>query len=269
MRNGVADVRLARAARMNALDEAMVHALVETGAELQNRKGLRAVVLSGEGRAFCSGLDTARFKAQLHESGPEDRSGDSRGGDPAGGLIDTPRDAAGANLVQRAVLVWRRLAVPVIAAIHGVAFGGGLQLALGAALRFVAADARLSAMEIQWGIVPDMAGIPLLRTLLRDDLCRDLIYSGRIVSGEEAVRIGLASRLCADPLAEALDYAAEIASKNPQAVRAAKRLLDPPATADPAMLLAESTEQKALLGSPNQIEAVRANLERRPPLFRD
>jgi enoyl-CoA hydratase/carnithine racemase len=160
--------------------------------------------------------------------------------------------------------------VPVIAAIQGVAFGGGLQIALGADMRFVAPDARLSVMEIKWGIVPDMAGMLLMRHLMRADVVRELTFTGRIVSAEEAQRIGLATAVHEDPLGAALDTAREIASRSPDAVRAAKRLLneaDEERVAE--ILIAESREQKALLGSPNQIEAVRANLERRRPVFRD
>ena len=259
--DGIADVRLTRPEQLNALDEAMFHALVETGKSLQSNKNLRAVVLSGEGRAFCAGLDMASFQAMI--------DGDATAGNSSS-LVDTPRDASGANLVQQAVLVWRDIPVPVLAAIHGVAFGGGLQLALAADLRFVAADTRLSVMEMQWGLIPDMAGMLLLRPLLRDDHFRDLVYSGRIVSGTEAVQLGLASRVAADPHAEAIACAREISAKNPDAVRAAKRLLNLPAATAPAEVLrAEASEQQALLGAPNQVEAVRARLQQRPPDFRN
>ena len=205
---GIADVRLVRADKMNALDDAMFSALIETGERLKGEKGVRAVVLSGEGRAFCAGLDTSNFAGMVN-------------GERAEKLVDTPRTAGGANRAQQAVMVWREVPVPVIAAVHGAAFGGGFQLALGADLRFVAADARLSVMEIKWGLVPDMAGVVLLRGLLRDDQFRDLAYSGRIFDGTEALALGIATRVCADPRAEALAYAADIAGKNPEAIRAA------------------------------------------------
>ncbi len=255
--NGVADVRLVRADKMNALDDAMFSALIETGERLKGEKGVRAVVLSGEGRAFCAGLDTSNF-ASMAGGGRSDR------------LVATPRTPGGANRAQQAVMVWREVPVPVIAAVHGVAFGGGFQLALGADLRFVAPDARMSVMEIKWGLVPDMAGMVLLRPLLRDDQFRDLTFSGRIFDAEEALALGIATRMTADPRAEALAYAAEVAAKNPDAIRAAKRLLNLPAGATVAeVLLAESVEQSALIGSPNQVEAVMANLERRSPRFQD
>lgn len=255
--NGVADVRMARPDKMNALDDAMFSALIDTGERLKADGSVRAVVLSGEGRAFCAGLDTSNFAGMA--------SGQTRNN-----LVDTPRTPGGANRAQQACMVWREVPVPVIAAVHGVAFGGGFQVALGADLRFVAPDARMSVMEIKWGLVPDMAGMVLLRPLVRDDIFRDLTYSGRIFNGEEALALGIATRLSADPRAEALAYAADVAAKSPDAIRGAKRLLNLPASATTAeILLAESVEQTALIGAPNQIEAVMANLQKRPPTFTD
>jgi enoyl-CoA hydratase/carnithine racemase len=253
---GVADVRLNRPDKMNALDDPMFEALIGMGERLMSEPGVRAVVLSGEGRAFCAGLDTSNFGRMV--SG--ERSGDR--------LITVERTARGANRAQTAVLVWRDLPMPVIAAVHGVALGGGFQLALGPDLRFVAPDARLSILEIKWGLVPDMGGVALLRGLVRDDVARELTYSGRVISGEEALRLGLATRVCADPRAEALAFAAEIAGRSPDAIRAAKRLMNLAQDADEAtVLLAESREQAALIGSPNQKEAVMSALEKRPAKF--
>ena len=266
IKNGVADVRLVRADKMNALDNYMFAALVETGERLKSEAGVRAVVLSGEGRAFCAGLDTSNFGAMA--SGERRAGGQSSAG---GSLVTDDRTPGGANRAQHAVMVWREIPVPVIAAIHGAAFGGGFQLALGADLRFVTPDARLSVMEIKWGLVPDMAGIVLMRGLLRDDVARELTYSGRQFTGQDALALGLATRVCADPYAEALAFAQEIAGKNPHAIRAGKRLLDLAASgADQAAILkAESVEQVALIGSPNQVEAVMANMAKRPPVFSD
>jgi enoyl-CoA hydratase/carnithine racemase len=259
--DGVADVRLVRADKMNALDIAMFAALVDTSERLSREKGLRAVVLSGEGRAFCAGLDMDRFAGMSANGGS---------GMPDGGLRDlTPRTHGLANHAQQAVWGWRQLPVPVIAAVHGVAFGGGFQLALGADMRYLAADTRMSIMEIKWGLVPDMAGTPILATLVRDDILRELTYTGRIFSAQEALGYGLATRICDDPRAEALAVAHEIAGKSPDAVRATKRLLNN-LSGDPGpALLAESVEQMKLMGSPNQTEAVRANLEKRAPNFND
>lgn len=259
--DGVADVRLVRADKMNALDAAMFEALVNTTERLANEKGVRAVVLSGEGKAFCAGLDMGRFAA-MKESGGN--------GIPGGEFRDlTKRTHGQANAPQQAVWGWRMLPVPVIAAVHGVAFGGGCQLALGADIRLIAPDAKMSVMEIKWGLVPDMAGTPILATLLRDDVLRELTYTGRIVAAHEAVSIGLATRIVDDPYQAALEMAREIAGKNPDAVRAAKRMMNKLSVDPGPALLAESVEQQKLIGSPNQTEAVRANLEKRAPNFID
>jgi enoyl-CoA hydratase/carnithine racemase len=258
--DGVADVRLARADKMNALDDAMFEALVSTGERLKGEAGLRAVVLSGEGRAFCAGLDMGNFGRMAE--------GRRSGGPADGGL--SARTHGIANRAQYAVWVWREIPVPVIAAVHGVAFGGGFQLALGADMRFVAPDARMAVLEIKWGLVPDMAGTQLMRHLAREDVVRDLTFTGRIFSGEEALTLGFATRLCADPRAEALTVAREIAGKNPHAIRAAKRILNDAVITDPSSgLLQESIEQVALIGSANQVEAVLANLQKRAPAFTD
>lgn len=263
MKDGVADVRLVRVDKMNALDDAMFSALIETGERLKAEAGVRAVVLSGAGRAFCAGLDMGSFQAMA--SG--ERQGNS---DTSAALLTPKRTAGGANRAQHACMVWREIPVPVIAAVHGVAFGGGFQLALGADLRFVAPDVKLAVLEIKWGLIPDMAGMVLMRGLVRDDVARELTYTGRIFGGEEAVSMGLATRVCADPLAEALAMAAEIAGKNPDAIRAGKRLLNLMGEGDQhAILLAESQEQGALIGSKNQVEAVMANLQKRSPSFAD
>ena len=255
--DGVADVRLVRGDKMNALDAAMFEALVGTAEKLKTQKGLRVVILSGEGRAFCAGLDTSRFAAMGDKTSEV-------------GLRDLATRTHGlANHSQQAVWGWRQLPVPVIAAVHGVAFGGGFQLALGADMRFLAPDTRMSIMEIKWGLVPDMAGTPILSQLVRDDILRELTYTGRIFSAQEAMSFGLATRICEDPRAAALETACEIAGKSPDAIRAIKRLLNNLSIDPGPALLAESVEQMKLIGSPNQTEAVRANIERRAPNFID
>ncbi|MCP3373985.1 crotonase/enoyl-CoA hydratase family protein [Bradyrhizobium cajani] len=258
---GVADVRLVRADKMNALDQAMFEALVAATERLSKDRGVRVVVLSGEGRAFCAGLDMGRFAAMKEKGG---------NGIPGGENRDlTVRTHGQANFPQQAVWGWRQLPVPVIAAVHGVAFGGGFQLSLGADMRFLSADARMSVMEIKWGLVPDMAGTPILASLVRDDILRDLTYTGRIFSAQEAMTYGLATRICDDPRASALEVAREIAGKSPDAIRAAKRLLNNLSVDPGPALLAESVEQQKLIGGANQTEAVRANLEKRAPKYVD
>jgi enoyl-CoA hydratase/carnithine racemase len=253
---GIAEVRLARAAKKNALDESMFVELVETGKRLAQEPHLRAVVLSGEGAVFCAGID-------LHLL---ERIG------VAAGLAPLAERAHGlTNSYQQAVWTWRELPVPVIAAVQGVAFGGGFQLALGADLRIAAPDARFSIMETDWGLVPDMAGTLLMRNLARDDVIRELTYTARIFSADQALSYGFVTQVCEDPHARATSIAEQIARRRPDAIRAAKRLLNKAAenaaTAD--MLLGESEAQQSLLAGPNHREAINANLERRPPRFSD
>lgn len=257
--NGVADVRLVRADKMNALDDAMFEALIDAGMRLKTERGVRAVVLSGEGRAFCAGLDMGNFQ-RTADAGREVR--------PEGRLM--ARSHGIANRPQYAAWVWREVPVPVIAAVHGVAFGGGFQVMLGADIRYAAPDTKLSIMEIKWGLIPDMAGTAIMRNLVRDDVLRELTYTGRIFTAEEGAKLGLITRLTADPRADALATAREIADKNPDAIRAAKRMYNAlPLASDADALMAESKEQTALGGSPNQVEAVMAQLQKRRPNFKD
>lgn len=215
-------------------------------------------MLAGAGKGFCAGLDKASFAAMA--------SGDV--GREFADIIGRTHGIA--NAWQQVTYVWRTLPVPVIAAIHGAALGGGFQIALGADIRYVALDARLAIMEIKWGILPDMGGIALMRELARSDVIRELAMTGRIFSGAEALTYGFATSLHADPVAAARSTAKEIAARNPEAVRAIKRLLNTAEDADAAtILLAESKEQAALIGSPNQIEAVRAGMEGRTARFAD
>ena len=248
----IADVRLNRPDKLNAIDTAMFQALSEAAADLAGRAGVRAVVLSGAGRGFCAGLDLA-----------------SLGGS---GLAEsmTARTHGFANLFQHAVWGWRELPVPVIAAVHGTAFGGGLQIALAADIRIVAPDAKLAVLEARWGLVPDMAGMALLRGLVRDDVARDLTYTARTVSGTEAVSLGLATRTASDPHDAAMTLAAQIAAGSPRAVQAAKRLFSLSQDAGAADILrAESAEQEPLLTGPDLAEAVTAHAEGRAPTFED
>jgi len=258
----VVELQLARADKMNALDPAMFDALIAAGESLRNDRTVRAVVISGRGKAFCAGLDMASFQRM------QEGAGSGVLGQGAAGADLVVRTHGISNAAQQVAMVWRDVPVPVIAAVHGVAFGGGLQVALGADIRLVSPDTRMSVMEIKWGLVPDMAGMVLMRELARADVVRELTYTGRIFSGEEALQIGFATRLCADPLAEALQMAHDIALKSPDAIRAGKRLLNGAASQTAAeLLMAESVEQKVLIGSPNQVEAVKANIERRAPRF--
>jgi enoyl-CoA hydratase/carnithine racemase len=262
---GVADVRLNRPEKLNALDDAMFSGLIEAGEVLASDASLRAVVLSSEGRGFSAGLDFASFQAAAAAN--SDRGDpESRG---ARGLLRSS-DHSPANRAQRAAWIWQEVPVPVIAAVHGVAFGGGLQIALGADIRFVAPDVRMSILEIKWGLIPDMAGSQLLRRLLPLDVIKELTWTGREVAGEEAVRLGLATYVADDPRAAACELAQTIASKSPDAIRSGKRLLNASALLSlEAGLQLEAKEQAALLGSPNQVEATLANLQQRAAHFQD
>jgi enoyl-CoA hydratase/carnithine racemase len=259
--DGVVELQLSRADKMNALDPAMFDALIDAGTRLRDDTRVRAVVLAGRGKAFCAGLDMQSFE-RMGQGGASGVIG-------SGAAADLLARTHGiANAAQQVAMVWREVPVPVIAAVHGVAFGGGLQVALAADVRLVAPDARLSVMEIKWGLVPDMGGMVLMRELARTDVVRELTFTGRIFSGEEAVALGFATRVSADPLADALQMVREIAQKSPDAIRAGKRLLNAAMAHSAAdLLLAESVEQKALIGSANQTEAARANIERRAPRF--
>ena len=252
--DGVAQVRLIRADKMNALDPEMFARIIEAGELLNAAKGLRAVVLSGEGASFCAGLDTS-----------------SLGGasDPTRAPL-TERTHGNANMAQEVAMQWRKLPVPVIAAVHGVCFGGGLQIASGADIRVVHPEARMAIMEMKWGLVPDMGGYALWRGLVRDDVLRELIYTNRLFSGAEAKDLGLATFGDDDPLARATAIATEIANRNPHAIRAAKRLQDTMfELGTDAILQAESDEQQVIIRSPNQIEAVMAGMGKRKAEFQD
>lgn len=263
---GVAEVKLVRSDKMNALDGAMFAAITEVGKKLREDSSVRVVVLSGEGRAFCAGLDMSNFANMA--SGGESVDTDAKSGS-AKSKLET-RTQGIANSPQHVAWLWRELPVPVIAAVHGVSFGGGFQLALGADMRYAAPGTRFSVMEIKWGLVPDMAGTQLMRHLVRDDVVRELTYSGRIFDAEEALALGLVTRVCEDPLAAALETAQQIANRNPEAIRASKRLLNEANVVSPAEgLLMESVEQDAIIGKPNQIEAVMAEMEKRSPNFAD
>jgi enoyl-CoA hydratase/carnithine racemase len=253
---GIADVRFNNPAKMNAVDPDMFRAIADVGAQLKGDKSLRVVVLSGEGRAFCAGLDVERFGA-------------STGGANLLPFENLAHPTHGiANFVQHIVWLWRELPVPVIAAVHGIAFGGGFQLALGADIRYLAPGTRLSVMETNWGLVPDMAGTQLMRHLAREDVVRELTYTARIFAADEALAHGFATRITEEPHAAAIATGRDIAMRSPDAIRAVKRLLNQAVACDPgAGLAAERAEQGRLLGGPNQLEAMRAKFEKRPPSF--
>jgi enoyl-CoA hydratase/carnithine racemase len=259
---GVADVRLVRADKRNALDRRMFQAIIESGERIAADPTVRAVVLSGAGKAFCAGLDTSLFAAMAERDAD---AGDGDRGDATSGTSGAIRVEA-----VQAVRVWVDMAAPVIAAVHGVAVGGGFQLALGADLRVVAPDAQLGIFEIKWGIVPDMCGTQLLPRLVGPDVAKDLMFTGRAVSGTEAQALGLVTRLSDDPRTTALELAREIAGRNPDAIKVMKRLVDASWTLSFDDGVREERDQtEGMIGSKNQLEAVVANLEQRPGRFDD
>jgi len=261
-RGGVADVRLNRPDKYNALSPEMFSAIIEAGESLLSAKDVRVVVLSGNGRGFCAGLDFGSFQGMAGSGAP-------RAASPEPSLFKRRADEP-ENRAQRPAMIWKRLPMPVITAIHGVAFGGGCQIALGGDIRIAAPDAKISVMEIKWGLIPDMSLTQTLRDLVPLDIAKELTFTGRVLSGTEAAALGLVTRTASDPLAAALELAAMITGKSPDAIRAAKRLLEATWHADPATGLALEQElQGSLIGRPNQIEAVKANFENRPPDFRD
>ena len=244
----VAVVTLARPDKHNALDIAMFDQIIAAAERLRSQPGVRAVVLHGEGPSFCSGLDVGSIMQSGGPTGLTDRVGD-----------EVP------NYFQRSAHDWTTLPMPVIAAVHGNCFGGGLQIALGADIRIAAPDARLSVMEVKWGLVPDMAITRALPRLVGVDVAKELTFTARVFDGVEAARLGVVTRVADEPLAAARALAAEIAARSPDAVRAAKRLFDESWTGAAADTLALEAElQLRLIGSPNQLAAVTAGFTKQP-----
>jgi enoyl-CoA hydratase/carnithine racemase len=276
--DGVADVRLNRADKLNALDGDMFAALVDAAARLARDPSVRVVVLSGEGRSFSAGLDFSGFRAMagggLAPDGAGGGAGDGGGGDGGGersGLGGIGRtDGRITHVAQQACHGWSEVPVPVIAAIWGHCLGGGLQIALGADLRIAHPEATLSVLEIRWGLSPDMTGTATLPRLVGPDVAKELTWTGRNVTGEEAARLGLVTRTSATPLEDALALAREIAAKNPHAIRGVKALLDESGRVPLAQQYADERRTiGSLIGTPNQVEAVAAFFEKRQPSFAD
>src|SRR5947209_6375820 len=244
----VALVTLTRPEKHNALDLAMFEGIIGSAARLRSEPGVRAVVIHGEGPSFCSGLDIAGVMADQG----------------ANGLTD-PLNAEPPNWFQRAAYDWLRVPVPVIAAIHGNCLGGGLQVALAADIRIATPDARLSVMEVKWGLVPDMSISRTLPRLVAIDVAKELTFTGRVFDGTEARALGVVTRLDDDPLTAARELAGEIAGRSPDAVRAAKRLYNEAWTGSaPETLALEAELQLGLIGSPNQLAAVSAGFSKEP-----
>lgn len=255
VREAVAHVQLNRPDKRNGLDSAMLDGLVDVGLQIRQDRSIRAVVLSAVGESFCAGLDFAAFLGD---------------GSRVTRMLEERPNGGPANHFQRVAWIWQELEVPVIAALVGHVYGGGLQIALGCDMRYASASAQLSVMEIKWGLIPDMSLTKTLPRLVGLDVAKEMTFSGRVLGGREAREVGLVTRVCEDPVAEALAMAALIASKSPHAIRAAKQLLNVAPELDVASAFALETElQRPLLGSRNQLEAVQANFTKRDPEFED
>ncbi len=251
----VARVTLNRPDKHNAIDHQMFADLADVGQELAKEQSVRAVILHGAGEHFCAGIDISVFQQKEPVATAESMA---------------PCDGSPANLFQRAAYIWREIPVPVICVIQGAAYGGGLQIALGADLRFAAPDARLSIMEVKWGLIPDMAISTTLRGIVPMDIAKSLAWSGKVIAGDEALRLGLVTEIHDDPLQAADEVARSIANKSPDAIRAVKQLINESwALSEADALRLEAQLQMSLLGRENQLEAAKANMEGRPPAFSD
>ena len=252
--NHIAHVRLTRADKMNAVDQDMITAIISAGNEVA-ASDARAVIVSGEGKAFCAGIDISGLSGMI-------------GKDPAELLMPRTHGEGTTNQWQEVAMVWSRMDIPVIAAVHGACYGAGIQLALGADIRIASPDAKFAVMEMKWGIVPDMGGMVLLPKLVRTDVLRRMTYTAEPISAEQAERWGIVTEIADDPMAAAQKLAETIAGKSPSAIRAAKRLIGVAETEDAKTVLdAESREQVDLLGKPHQMEVIAATFGKRPAVF--
>lgn len=257
--DGVADVRMNRPAKRNAFDTAMCEALVSIGERLASDASVRAVVLSGEGASFCAGIDLGMFASMTPAAG--DRGSRGPSALYASGLT---------HMGQQAAWTWHEVPVPVIAAVHGHAYGAGIQIALGADIRIARPDTAFSVREVYWGLVPDMTGTLTLLSLLSLDKAKELVYTARVFDGVEAEALGVVTRLADDPYAEAMSLARVIAGLNPDSVRGAKRLLNAAAGERARVqFAAERDVIGALMGSANQRESVISHMEKRAPVYAD
>jgi len=254
--DGIATVTLNRPAKKNAMSFDMMRALVETGKSLAATQGLQAVILTGADHCFCAGIDLQSLMSMAPRM------------DEIRDKILNPPEGEVANEFQAPVTLWSTLPVPVIAALEGVAYGAGAQLALGADFRIAAPDARFSIMEAKWGLIPDMGISQSLPKLMRADIAMELIMTGRVLGAAEAQNIGLITKLSDDPLAEAMTLARTLCTKSPDALAAAKKLVNGTWGCGEAGLRLEAELQAAIIGQPNQMEMVMAAMGKREARFR-
>jgi enoyl-CoA hydratase/carnithine racemase len=265
--DGIADVKMNRADKRNALDNAMFTSLSAAGEYLKKLDGLRVVVLSGDGASFCAGLDFSSF-AQMAEAGAKANAADKKPVEKSDMNAGAMVDGRITHMAQQVCWVWQEVPVPVIAAVHGHALGGGIQIALGCDIRIVHPETQLSVREVHWGLIPDMTGTLMLSRLVRPDIVKNLVFTARIFSGQEAHEMGIATQLSHDVHADAMTMAREIAGRSPDAVRGAKKLINLLANSGAAeQFAAERAIIGQLIGSANQAEAVMSHFEKRPPNF--
>jgi enoyl-CoA hydratase/carnithine racemase len=259
---GIAHVVLNRPEKLNALDLSMFEAISDTAKKLQNDRSIRAVILSGKGRAFCTGLDIQSAIPDFKSTISGDKSWSQR-------LLERPEGEA-ANLAQDVGYRWRELDVPVIASLHGMCFGGGMQIALGADFRFATPDCKLSIMEAKWGLIPDMSATVTLRELVRIDVAKELTMTAKTLTGIEAAELGLVTRAVDDPLQEAKDFAKRIVERSPDSISLSKKLYQSTWVAVPEdyCLTVETELQKQLLGTWNQIAAAGRSFGWKIPYFK-
>jgi enoyl-CoA hydratase/carnithine racemase len=246
--DGICEVVLNRPDKLNACDLKMFHAIAETASHLRDDRAVRAVILRGEGRAFCTGLDVKSVMSSPLKQIEE--------------LLERPSGYGKAdndigNLAQDVSYLWRELPVPVICVIHGMCYGAGLQIALGADFRYASPDCQLSIMETKWGLIPDMSIAITLRELVRIDVAKELTMTGRIVTGSEAASLGLVTKVCEDPLKDARAFAQELVKRSPDALACTKELYQSTRTAasEKECLEVETKLQRKLLVSWNQLAA--------------
>ena len=267
----IAHVKLSRADKMNALDSEMFAAIPMVGEQIRQDKRVRAVVLSGDGGNFCAGLDKSNFTSILGKQGVaiDDKQGVAID-DEKPAMVLADRTHGMSNALQYVVWMWRELPMPVLAAIEGFALGGGLQIALGADMRYATADSQFSILEMRWGIVPDMGSTQIMRHLVADDVIRELTYTAKIFSAQEAKKWGIITDIVDDTLAHAMKVAEQNSLKKNDAIRTSKKILESSNYQAAAEgLLMESVEQDKIMGKPNQIEAVMSELQKRKPNFID
>lgn len=246
--NGIARVTLNRPDKLNAISLDMLDQVLAAAEALQ-AVDVNCVILAGEGRAFCAGIDVASLTSLLGQDMEE---------------VVVRRTHGDTNRFQEFSLAWRKLEVPVIAALHGECYGAGMQLAIAADMRVASPKAKLSIMEMKWGLVPDMGGMTIFPQVVRDDVLRRLIYTAEVVEAEQAMEWGLVTEVHKEPMARAMELATQIAAQSPSAIRAAKRLMDEARTGTKtSILMAESTEQAALIGKPDQMAAVMRGLSKK------